>query len=75
MKIHPKYKEGAFYLWHWQDKDIERPRNLKKQLIEIIWRGFSGVVVSITDSRYEFTNLLIVAIALSIMSSPVPTSK
>jgi len=56
MKIHPKYKEGAFYLWRWQDKDIERPRDLKEQLIEIIWQGFSGVVVTMNDSCYEFTH-------------------
>jgi len=56
VTIHPKYKEGAFYLWHWQDEDIETPRNLKEQLVKIIWHGFSGVVVTVTNSRYEFIN-------------------
>jgi hypothetical protein len=49
-----KRPEGAFILWKWGDREIEDPKILKRQLLEIVSRDFSGVLVTLGPTRYEF---------------------
>ena len=51
---HVKHPKGAFAIWKWRDQEIENPGILRKQLLEIHSRGFSGVLVSFGPARYEF---------------------
>jgi len=48
--------EGAFILWRWGDREIDNPTILKKQLLEIESKGFSGVLTALGATRYEFVN-------------------
>jgi hypothetical protein len=49
-----KHPKGAFAIWKWRDQEIENPSLLRKQLLEMYSRGFSGVLVSFGPARYEF---------------------
>ena len=49
-----KHLKGAFAIWKWRDQEIEDPGLLRKQLLEMHSRGFSGVLVSFGPARYEF---------------------
>ena len=46
--------KGTFVIWKWGDPEIENSGLLRKQLLEISSRGFSGVLASLSRSRYEF---------------------
>lgn len=49
-----KRPNGAFVLWAWGDREIEDPKRLRNQLLEIAGLGFSGVLVTLNRSRFEF---------------------
>jgi hypothetical protein len=60
----PKQPQGTFFLWSWGDREIDDPRRLKNQILEIASCGFSTVLVSFDRMRYEFIdNKVIRAIA------------
>ena len=50
-----KYK-GAFFLWKWENREIENPKIAKAKLIKICSQGFAGVLVDIGGTRYELTD-------------------
>ena len=45
--------EGAFILWKWGDREIDNPKILRGQLLEIASKGFSGVLIALGATRYE----------------------
>ncbi len=47
---------GDFFSWTWGDTEIENSKILRKQLLDIISQGFSGVLVTLRQTRYEFTD-------------------
>ncbi|MFH1942664.1 MAG: hypothetical protein ABIL68_11245 [bacterium] len=49
--------EGAFFSWKWEDRDIDNPNILRRKLLEISSNGFSGLHVSLGNTRYEFIDL------------------
>jgi len=49
-----KRPRGAFVLWKWGDREINDPKTIRTQLIEIYSKGFSGVLATLGASRYEF---------------------
>ncbi len=48
--------EGAFILWKWGDQEIDDLKLLRQQLLDISLKGFSGIIVSLGLTRYEFIN-------------------
>ncbi len=46
--------EGAFILWKWEDQEIDNLKRLRRQLLDIHSKGFSGVLASLGSTRYEF---------------------
>ena len=48
--------KGAFILWKWGDQEIDNLKLLREQLLDISSKGFSGVLVSLGLTRYEFIN-------------------
>ncbi|HHS14526.1 MAG TPA: hypothetical protein ENN03_12275 [bacterium] len=46
--------DGAFVIWVWGNREIENPKILKRQLLELCSRGFSGALATLRDTRYEF---------------------
>ncbi len=50
----PEKPEGAFILWKWEDREIDDLKRLRRQLLDIDSKGFSGVLASLGSTRYEF---------------------
>lgn len=51
-----KTKSGAYTIWEWSDTEIEHPKVLRKQLMDIHAQGYSGVLATLGTTRYEFLN-------------------
>jgi hypothetical protein len=50
----PKTPIGTVFLWAWKDREIDDPKRLKGQLLQISSCGFSTVLVDLHHTRYEF---------------------
>ena len=46
--------QGAFVFWPWGDQEIDNPKILRRQLLDIHAHGFVGALATLKSSRYEF---------------------
>jgi hypothetical protein len=44
---------GVFWVWIWGDEEIEDPKRLKSQLLSIHQAGYSAVLATLGNTRYE----------------------
>lgn len=47
---------GAFVFWPWGDEEIDNPKRLRRQLLDIHSHGFVGALATLKSSRYEFVD-------------------
>lgn len=59
MKSHPQ-AAGGFFVWHWSDSEIEQPRIIREALDDIQSQGFSGVLITLQNARYELIDTQVV---------------
>lgn len=60
-RVNPAARRGAFLIWPWGDSEIENPRNLRLVLDRVYEKGFAGVLVMLTGTRYELMDAKVVS--------------
>ena len=56
----PEIRIGAFFVWVWEDAEIEEPKRLRSQMVSFDRAGVSAVLAVLGDTRYELVDRKIV---------------